>query len=144
MLLAALGRTIAHQVGDGTVAVDISGEGRSVLKPDVDLRRTVGWFNTIYPIALACAKDDGAKQLLDNVHNTLTAVPHYGIGYGLLRYLYAPDRAAARRCRLRPTSSSPTSARSPICRRWARMSRSDSTPTPHCRCAKRFRAWATE
>jgi len=90
MLLAALGRTIARQVGDGTVAVDVSGEGRSVLKPDVDLRRTVGWFNTIYPIALACAKDDGAKQLLDDVHDTLTAVPHYGIGYGLLRYLYAP------------------------------------------------------
>jgi phthiocerol/phenolphthiocerol synthesis type-I polyketide synthase E len=90
MLLAALGRTIAHQVGEGTVAVDLSGEGRSVLKPDVDLRRTVGWFNTVYPIALTCAKDDGAKQLLDDVHNTLNAVPHYGIGYGLLRYLYAP------------------------------------------------------
>jgi phthiocerol/phenolphthiocerol synthesis type-I polyketide synthase E len=90
MLLAALGRTIAQQVGDGTIAVDVSGEGRSVLKPDVDLRRTVGWFNTVYPIALTCAKDDGAKELLDDVHNTLTAVPHYGIGYGLLRYLYAP------------------------------------------------------
>lgn len=90
MLLAALGRTIAHQFGDGTVAVDVSGEGRSVLKPDVDLRRTVGWFNTIYPIALSCAKGDGAKQQLDDVHDTLTAVPHYGIGYGLLRYLYAP------------------------------------------------------
>jgi phthiocerol/phenolphthiocerol synthesis type-I polyketide synthase E len=90
MLLAALSRTVAHHVGDGTIAVDVSGEGRSVLKPDVDLRRTVGWFNTIYPIALTCAKDDGARQVLDDVHNTLTAVPHYGIGYGLLRYLYAP------------------------------------------------------
>jgi phthiocerol/phenolphthiocerol synthesis type-I polyketide synthase E len=90
MLLAALSRTIAYQVGNGTIAVDLSGEGRSVLKPDVDLRRTVGWFNTVYPIALSCAKEDGAKQLLDDVHNTLTAVPHYGIGYGLLRYLYAP------------------------------------------------------
>jgi len=90
MLLAALSRTIANAVGDGTVAVDLNGEGRSVLKPDVDLRRTVGWFNTVYPIALSCAKGDGAKQLLDDVHNTLHAVPHYGIGYGLLRYLYAP------------------------------------------------------
>ncbi len=90
MLLAALARTIARQVGDGILAVDVSGEGRSVLKPDVDLRRTVGWFNTIYPIALGCAKDVGAKQLLDDVHNTLTDVPHYGIGYGLLRYLYGP------------------------------------------------------
>src|SRR5580704_17650773 len=92
MLLAALGRTIAHQVGDGTVTVDLSGQGRSVLKPDVDLRRTVGWFSTVYPIALRCAEgdDDSAKQILDGVHNALNAAPHYGIGYGLLRYLYAP------------------------------------------------------
>ncbi|HEY1842151.1 MAG TPA: beta-ketoacyl synthase N-terminal-like domain-containing protein [Mycobacterium sp.] len=92
MLLAALGRTIAATVGDGSIAVDLSGQGRSVLKPDVDLRRTVGWFSTVYPVALNCAKADdaGAKQTLDDVHSTLAAVPHYGIGYGLLRYLYAP------------------------------------------------------
>jgi phthiocerol/phenolphthiocerol synthesis type-I polyketide synthase E len=92
MLLAALGRTVAATVGDGSVAVDLTGQGRSVLKPDIDLRRTVGWFTTIYPVALNCAKGDGAsaKHALDDVHKTLAAVPHYGIGYGLLRYLYAP------------------------------------------------------
>jgi len=31
-----------------------------------------------------------ARQLLDGVHDMLNAIPHYGIGYGLLRYLYAP------------------------------------------------------
>ena len=31
-----------------------------------------------------------ARQLLDDVHDTLNAVPHYGIGYGLLRYMYGP------------------------------------------------------
>ncbi|WP_414686774.1 type I polyketide synthase [Mycobacterium sp.] len=92
ILLAALGRTIAATVGDGSVAVDLGGSGRSVLKPDVDLRRTVGWFTTVYPVALACVKsqDAGASQLLVGVHDTLNAVPHYGIGYGLLRYMYAP------------------------------------------------------
>jgi phthiocerol/phenolphthiocerol synthesis type-I polyketide synthase E len=92
ILLAALSRTIATAFGDGSVAVDLSGEGRSVLKPDVDLRRTVGWISTVYPIALRCAKGDhvSAKQVLDDVHDTLNAVPHYGIGYGLLRYIYAP------------------------------------------------------
>jgi phthiocerol/phenolphthiocerol synthesis type-I polyketide synthase E len=87
-----LSRTIATVVGDGSVSVDLGGPGRSVLKPDVDLRRTVGWFTTVYPVALNCAKGDGAgaKQLLDDVHGTLNAVPHFGIGYGLLRYLYAP------------------------------------------------------
>jgi phthiocerol/phenolphthiocerol synthesis type-I polyketide synthase E len=28
--------------------------------------------------------------VLDDVHDTLNAVPHSGIGYGLLRYLYGP------------------------------------------------------
>ena len=92
MLLAALSRTIATTVGDGAVAVDLNGPGRSVLKPDVDLRRTVGWFSTVYPVALTCTAGHelSTRQLVEDVHDTLSAVPHYGIGYGLLRYLYAP------------------------------------------------------
>lgn len=92
ILLAALGRAIASTVGDGTVAVDLGGQGRSVLRPDVDVRRTVGWFTTIYPVALTCTTAGGtnARALLDDVAATLKAVPHYGIGYGLLRYVYAP------------------------------------------------------
>jgi len=92
ILLAALSRTIAATVGDGAIAVDLGGPGRSVLRPDVDLRRTVGWFTTVYPVALRCAKgeDMSARQLLDGVHDMLNAIPHYGIGYGLLRYLYGP------------------------------------------------------
>jgi phthiocerol/phenolphthiocerol synthesis type-I polyketide synthase E len=91
ILLAGLGRVIAQTVGDGVVAVELEGEGRSVLRPDVDVRRTVGWFTTYYPVALECAKGQGAAlRQLEAVHDTLKAVPHYGIGYGLLRYLYAP------------------------------------------------------
>jgi phthiocerol/phenolphthiocerol synthesis type-I polyketide synthase E len=91
ILLAALSRTIAATVGDGSLAVDVGGAGRSVLRPDVDLRRTMGWFTTVYPVALTCSGHDaGARQHLDDIHDTLNAVPHYGIGYGLLRYLYAP------------------------------------------------------
>ena len=92
ILMGALGRTIASVVGDGGVAVDLGGPGRSVLKPDIDLRRTVGWFTTVYPVLLNCATDQqaSARQVLDDVHDTLTAVPHFGIGYGLLRYMYGP------------------------------------------------------
>jgi phthiocerol/phenolphthiocerol synthesis type-I polyketide synthase E len=92
ILLAALSRTIATTIGEATISVDLAGPGRSVLKPDVDLRRTMGWFTTIYPITLTCAHSQhtSARHLLDNVHDTLNAVPHYGIGYGLLRYLYGP------------------------------------------------------
>ena len=92
ILLAALGQTIAAMVGDGGIAVDLAGAGRSILKPDVDLRRTVGWFTTIYPVVLKCGSDQraSARQVLDDVHDTLNAVPHSGIEYGLLRYLYGP------------------------------------------------------
>ncbi|AWV48643.1 polyketide synthase [Mycobacterium leprae Kyoto-2] len=90
IVLAALGRTIAQTVGDGVVAVELEGEGRSVLRPDVDVRRTIGWFTNYYPIPLVCVKGQGALAQLDAVHNTLKSIPHYGIGYGLLRYMYAP------------------------------------------------------
>ncbi|HCA53082.1 MAG TPA: polyketide synthase, partial [Mycobacterium sp.] len=92
ILLAALARTIAATIGDGVASVDLAGAGRSVLRPDVDLRRTIGGFSTIYPIALPCMSLSGASapQLLSEVSRTLDAVPHHGIGYGLLRYLHAP------------------------------------------------------
>jgi len=90
ILLAALGRTIAQTVGEGVVAVDLEGTGRSALRPDVDLRRTIGRFTTIYPAPVQCARDGDATELLAAVRDTLKSVPHYGIGYGLLRHVYAP------------------------------------------------------
>lgn len=96
ILLAALGRTMAETIGTGVITVDLEGAGRSVLRPDVDLRRTIGRFTTIYPVPLRCATadDTGASDLLATVRDTLESVPHYGIGYGLLRHLYAPTARA--------------------------------------------------
>ena len=91
VLLGALASTIAQVAGDGVVAVDLQGAGRSVLKPDVDLRRTVGWFTTIYPVPLTCTTDTrGAIDLFADVHEMFSSVPHYGIGYGLLRHMFLP------------------------------------------------------
>ncbi|MCI4674258.1 beta-ketoacyl synthase N-terminal-like domain-containing protein [Candidatus Mycolicibacterium alkanivorans] len=92
ILLAALARSIAATVGEGVATVDLAGAGRAVLRPEVDFRRTIGWFSTIYPIALPCMGVPGASaaQLLAEVSQTVNAVPHHGIGYGLLRYLHAP------------------------------------------------------
>ncbi len=92
ILLCGLARTVAAVAGEGVVAVDLAGAGRSLLKPELDVRRTVGWFSTIYPIALPCidAPAASAGRLLDEIRKTLTALPHDGFGYGLLRYLHAP------------------------------------------------------
>ncbi len=92
ILLSGFARTIAAVVGEGIIAVDLAGTGRSVLKPEVDLRRTVGWFSTIYPFALPCVKPaaTGAAHLLAEIRQNFKAVPYHGIGYGVLRYLHAP------------------------------------------------------
>jgi phthiocerol/phenolphthiocerol synthesis type-I polyketide synthase E len=90
VLLAALGRAIAHTVGEGTISVDLEGAGRSVLRPEVDLRRTIGRFTTIYPAPLRCTQDGDLTDQLAAVGDIVKSVPHYGVGYGLLRYVYAP------------------------------------------------------
>lgn len=92
VLLAALGRSIAHTLGEGVIAVNLAGDGRSVLKPAVDPRRSVGGFSTIYPVALRCVSPEHADAMgvLGDVHDMLDAVPHHGIGHGLLRYNFAP------------------------------------------------------
>ena len=141
ILLGALSRTIAHVIGEGVVAVDLEGAGRSVLKPDVDLRRTVGWFTTIYPVPLTCTTEaqTSAIELLDTIHETLAAVPHYGIGYGLLRYMFAPTAqhlAAARP----PDIHFSYLGTIPV--PPAGMGRSSSTQKSICPCARRFRASA--
>ena len=95
ILLAALARRLAVTLGEGVAAVDLAGAGRSVLRPEVDFRRTVGGFSPIYPIALPVmdAASASSTQLLAEVSQIVKSVPHQGIGYGLLRYLHAPTAA---------------------------------------------------
>ena len=55
ILLIAFGLAFAEFSGTGTpIGVDVEGHGRDEgLAADVDLSRTVGWFTTKYPVALA-------------------------------------------------------------------------------------------
>ncbi|MFI9008492.1 amino acid adenylation domain-containing protein [Actinosynnema sp. NPDC053489] len=102
VLLAALGRVLADWTGRSRVLVDLEGHGREELFADVDLSRTVGWFTTVFPVALdlpdhddrdaddRSADDWGADDwgtVLKSVKEQLRAVPGRGIGYGALRHL---------------------------------------------------------
>ena len=141
VLLAALGRTLAGVAGPGVAAVDLGGPGRSVLRPDVDLGRTVGSF-TVYPVALRCApsaRELGARNL-DAVHETVTGVPHHGIGYGLLRYLAPTARSfgTVRSSDIAFTYAGTIPDMSAFASDEARCS---LTPTRNRRCARRSRVW---
>ncbi|HEY6421687.1 MAG TPA: amino acid adenylation domain-containing protein, partial [Pseudonocardiaceae bacterium] len=52
VLLAGLGRVLSRWTGRDRVLVDLEGHGREDLFDGVDLSRTVGWFTTLFPVAL--------------------------------------------------------------------------------------------
>ncbi|MEU4639497.1 non-ribosomal peptide synthase/polyketide synthase [Micromonospora sp. NPDC023814] len=103
VLLTGLALAVARwRQRRGTVAsavlVDVEGHGREDAGAGLDVTRTVGWFTTMYPVAvdLGGIDPDGASDagtLLKRVKETLRALPDNGLGYGLLRHLN-PDTAA--------------------------------------------------
>ncbi|MEW2165596.1 non-ribosomal peptide synthase/polyketide synthase [Streptomyces sp. NPDC007084] len=88
VLLYALGRVLARWTSRDRVAVTLEGHGREDLFADVDLSRTVGWFTSLYPVALDMARDAGTGPALKAVKENLRAVPRGGVGYGALRHLH--------------------------------------------------------
>ncbi|MFF5257222.1 amino acid adenylation domain-containing protein [Streptomyces leeuwenhoekii] len=80
--------------------VDLEGHGREDTDEETDLSRTVGWFTSLYPVAV----DPGvlwregdtaaAGEGLRAVKEQLRAVPRKGLGHGQLRHL-DPESAGA-------------------------------------------------
>jgi hypothetical protein len=64
ILLAALGRAIARTIGEGIVAVDVTGERR--------------WLLHAIPLMCATAHEVGPTEMLGNVHEALAAAPGHG------------------------------------------------------------------
>ncbi|MGH3813036.1 MAG: condensation domain-containing protein, partial [Pseudonocardiaceae bacterium] len=98
VLLAALGRVLGRWTGRDRVLVDLEGHGREEILDGVDLSRTVGWFTTIFPVALGVSGEHDWGATLKSVKEQLRAAPGRGLGYGVLRYLTETsgltDRAA--------------------------------------------------
>ncbi|MEU8901536.1 amino acid adenylation domain-containing protein, partial [Nocardia sp. NPDC048505] len=89
-LLAALALAVrawrARRGVDAPVTrIRLEGHGREeAVVPGADLTRTLGWFTSLYPVAIDCSGDDSAA-VLKSVKEQLLAVPDKGIGFGLLR-----------------------------------------------------------
>lgn len=86
-LLTALVQTFSHWTGSSVLLIDIEGHGREEIFDTVDLSRTVGWFTTIFPCRLDISAAPSAIDALRVVKEQLRAVPHQGIGYGVLNNL---------------------------------------------------------
>ncbi|WP_018348686.1 non-ribosomal peptide synthetase [Longispora albida] len=67
--------------------VDLESHGRDEeLIGDTDLSRTVGWFTSMYPVAIGPVSTSDLDSAVKQVKEQLRACPGSGIGYGLLRY----------------------------------------------------------
>ena len=87
VLLAALGVVLAGWTGRDRVLLDLEGHGREELFDGVDLSRTVGWFTTMFPVAVELTDPRDWETTLKSVKEQLRTVPGRGLGYGALRYL---------------------------------------------------------
>ncbi|HWM07337.1 MAG TPA: amino acid adenylation domain-containing protein [Actinophytocola sp.] len=101
VLLAGLGLAVGRWrqqrdrgAGSG-VLVGVEGHGRDVLDGQSDVSRTVGWFSSLYPVAVdpqvdpadADAWSARAGDAVRAVKEQLRGTPDGGVGYGLLRHV---------------------------------------------------------
>ncbi|MDS0808564.1 non-ribosomal peptide synthetase, partial [Burkholderia cenocepacia] len=93
LLGAALALALAGARGAASCRVELEGHGREALFDDADASRTIGWLTSHYPVTLPVAAT--ARDTLCAVKDTLRAVPHKGLGFGVLaHYGDAATRAA--------------------------------------------------
>ncbi|HEY5835638.1 non-ribosomal peptide synthase/polyketide synthase [Streptomyces sp.] len=97
VLLTALALALSRWTGRSRVAVELEGHGREDVLEGTDLSRTVGWFTTMYPVALDVAAHAGNggrpdwRSLVRSVRRQLRTVPGNGFGFGALRTFGSPE-----------------------------------------------------
>lgn len=87
ILLTALYITMKDWIGSDIVKIHLEGHGREDIIDDVDLSRTVGWFTSIYPVALTSYKCDDFIHTLNCIKGILRNIPNKGVGYSILKHL---------------------------------------------------------
>ncbi|MBF6132698.1 non-ribosomal peptide synthetase [Nocardia otitidiscaviarum] len=103
-LLTALALAWARWRDRTDTLLTLEGHGREdAILPGADISRTVGWFTSVYPVALELGEIDIAEAFdggpaagtaLKAVKERLRTIPDKGVGFGMLRYL-VPETAAA-------------------------------------------------
>lgn len=84
LLLTAISRAWKKVTGQGVLSISMEGHGREQFgKSPLALERLVGWFTTIYPIALTYSDSNPLKHI-SGVQSMLQSIPNKGFGYGVL------------------------------------------------------------
>jgi len=86
LMITALQKSFLEWNGSERIGFDLEGHGREDLMEGTDVSRTVGWFTTIYPVALQFPEDGDLASRIKYVKEKLHSIPHKGFNYGLMKY----------------------------------------------------------
>jgi amino acid adenylation domain-containing protein/non-ribosomal peptide synthase protein (TIGR01720 family) len=87
LLLTALGLAVKEIFANNRLFIALEGDGREEILKDLDVSRTVGWFENIYLVLLDFSYENNLPRQVVEVKESLRQVPRKGIGYGILKYL---------------------------------------------------------
>jgi len=89
LLLTAAGYALQLLTGRATNHVTVEGHGRELFEGAPEVRDTVGWFTTMYPVPVEVGSDLQHSILLTKANRR--RVPHHGLGYGAQRGIYGSE-----------------------------------------------------
>ena len=84
IILAAFIRELSKVSGSDIVYLDVEGHGRETFGAADDVSRTVGWFSSLYPVAINASGNPSLEAMLLRVKATLREIPNSGVGFGAL------------------------------------------------------------
>lgn len=87
IMLSILGLSIQEWSGLDNVLINLEGHGREEIISNMNIKRTVGWFTSFYPVVLTMNEGKSLDQYVNTIKDSLRNVPNKGIGYGILKYM---------------------------------------------------------
>jgi amino acid adenylation domain-containing protein/non-ribosomal peptide synthase protein (TIGR01720 family) len=89
LLLSALWRAWWQLTQQKTLAICLEGHGREPIHPEAEVFHTVGWFTSLFPVALQ-SEATTWEQLVQAIGQQLQQIPQKGLAY-LQAHLKQPD-----------------------------------------------------
>lgn len=87
LLVAALVISLSEWSKQHVIAINMEGHGREDIIPGMDISRTVGWFTSMYPLAIQLPNTSDLGGIIKLVKECNRRLPNNGIGYGIMKYL---------------------------------------------------------
>ncbi|AWB65696.1 hypothetical protein C2869_04245 [Saccharobesus litoralis] len=98
LALAAVYRSLSILMARSQVCLDVEWHGRQTFGNDqIDLNQTVGWFTSIFPLAVNTAKGQSLSDTLLAVKEAKRAKICNGASFGVLRYLTQAEKVNSER-----------------------------------------------